>query len=292
ACLLARSGELEGALEYHKRVPELAAHTLISNQIAYLVHARFDIAQAGGDCDRILGWSKSGRFAPLLSQSDILTIMDIIWTDRWVILTVSGVSGLLFLFSRYVFHERFSRRSPEAETLKNRLHELALRSILVADRIQRTAMLHVIDANPCYIEWNDSPKHVNVVDSRLIMSAFSRRLSDDHEADLLVAPEAVLMLRLVALSTDVDTQDLLPGVIQCAIKLGWAVLLSPDFDNDIGTFVQVLFQALRMLISPTHTRPYRLLPHIRTQIVEVIHESDALDLTAHALIHVNPSSSP
>ncbi|CAE6450620.1 unnamed protein product [Rhizoctonia solani] len=115
--------------------------------------------------------------------------------------------------------------------LKGRMYELGLRYLLVAEQSQRAATLGAVDANnPADDEWSVTPKHIDAEDSRLLMTAFIKRLSNENDRSVFLTREPSVMLRLITTSTDPDTQDLLPGVIRCTVEYGWSMLFGMDLD--------------------------------------------------------------
>ncbi|KAG9080692.1 hypothetical protein FRC06_006253, partial [Ceratobasidium sp. 370] len=184
-----------------------------------------------------------------------------------------------------------SHNNPNRETLKARVYELALRYLLVADKYQREATLRVVDANRIVDTWTTTPKHVDAQDSRLIMTAFIHSLSGEDKR-LFLTRDPYIMLRLVPLATDADTQDLLPEVIRLTIEYGWSMLLDLEDDDDVEAFIQCLFGSMYGLIRPMHNRPYTLTPLTRSQIMDVMHDNEFLDLTARAIIRLKPAKSP
>ncbi|KAG8738291.1 hypothetical protein FRC10_007067 [Ceratobasidium sp. 414] len=130
----------------------------------------------------------------------------------------------------------YPNNDPDWEKLKAMVYELALRYMLVADKYQREATLRVVDTNKIVDTWTETPKHADAQDSRLIMTAFIHTLSGDNKG-ILLTRDPYIMLRLVALATDADTQDLLP------------------------------------------------------EVVDAMHGSDLLDLTAHVILRLKPAKS-
>ncbi|KAG8684349.1 hypothetical protein FRC08_013741 [Ceratobasidium sp. 394] len=300
-CLLERWNKVEQALTMCTRYPDAAAHTPFWMKLATVVDGQFDALKAGGDCDWVLGWSVSTRHprqTPLLLRSDVSTLLNLLWDDRKHLLLAlmpytpisSGLSGLLFLLSRFVSRERYPHNNPAWEIVKTRVYELALRYMLVVDKCQREATLRAVDANKIVDTWTDTPKHMDAQDSRLIMTAFIHTLSGEDKR-LLLTRDPYIMLRLVALATDADTQDLLPEVIRLTIEYGWSMLLDLEDDDDVEAFIQCLFGSLYGLIRPPHNRPYTLTSLTQSQIIDVLRNSDFLDLTARAIIRLKPARS-
>ncbi|EUC58864.1 hypothetical protein RSOL_282310, partial [Rhizoctonia solani AG-3 Rhs1AP] len=107
-CLLERLNQVDEAMAVGERIPEVPAFGALSIKTAYEVHKQLTILENGGDCDWIFGWSSGTqpKCTPLLAPSDASDLMSILWNDRWYLLTISGLSNLLFLLTRHVFHER------------------------------------------------------------------------------------------------------------------------------------------------------------------------------------------
>ncbi|KAG8713253.1 hypothetical protein FRC08_013496 [Ceratobasidium sp. 394] len=301
-CLLERWNKTEQALTMCTRFPNAAAQTPFWMTLATVVDDQFDVLEAGGDCDWVLGWSVPTQHAqqtPLLLRSEVTTLLNLLWDDRKHLLlalmpytpTASGLSGLFFLLSRFVSRERYPHNNPNWETLKARVYELALRYTLVADKLQREATLRAVDANKIVDTWADTPKHTDAQDSRLMMTAFIHVLSGEDKR-LLLTRDPSIMLRLVSLSTDADTQDLLPEVIRLTLEYGWSMLLDLEDDDEVEAFIQCLFGGLYGLIRPLHNRPYTLTSLTQSQIIDVMYDSSLLDLTARSIIRLKPARSP
>ncbi|CAE6445977.1 unnamed protein product [Rhizoctonia solani] len=231
-CLLERYNELDEALLACEEHDEYAADYLASVALGLVVENRFQISYNGSNSNWVSGWATSdAQQAPLVSRSDLSTLLGLLWDDRKFILATSGLSGLLFLLSQYIFQEKNFNDSLDGEVLKGRMYELGLRYLLVAEQSQRAATLRAIDANhPEEDNWSVTPKHIDAEDSRLLMTAFIKRLSNGNDLSVFLTREPSVMLRLITTSTDPDTQDLLPGVIRCAVEYGWSMLFGIDLD--------------------------------------------------------------
>ncbi|KAG8713779.1 hypothetical protein FRC08_012815 [Ceratobasidium sp. 394] len=301
-CLLERWSKVEETLVLSGRFLGAAAHIPFWLALAREVDSQFDVLKTGGDCDWVLGWSASTqplRQTPLLLRPDILALLDLLWDGRkhFFLALVPytppsfGLSGLLFLLSRFVSRERYSHNNPEWEILKTRVYELALRYLLVADEYQREATLRVVHATTITFDmWIKTPKHIDTEDSRSIMAAFINTLSGDDEG-LLLTETPHIMLRLVSLATDAATQELLPEVIRLTIEYDWSGLLNMSNQYSIEAFVWCLFGSMYGLIRPLHVRPYALTVWVRSQIINIMHKHDFLDLTARAIISLKPAKS-
>ncbi|EUC54309.1 hypothetical protein RSOL_037030 [Rhizoctonia solani AG-3 Rhs1AP] len=255
ACLLDRWGRLDETLTRREHFPRAAAHVLISVEISSAVHKQFENLFNGGDCDSVLGLSppNNGRRpqqTTLLPLSDIEALLGVLWDDRKLFLRAlmldvpiaSGLSGLLFLFTRRVAQENDSQHNPSP--LRKKLYELALRYYLVQDSSQIGPTLNVISSNPSYGDWITTAKHVDAEDSRWIMTAFINRFSECSDPEHLIMEDASMMLRYVPLATDALTQDLLPEVLKHSIEYGWLVLLAQENKDEIRLIVHTILPAL------------------------------------------------
>ncbi|KAG8689404.1 hypothetical protein FRC11_002782 [Ceratobasidium sp. 423] len=116
-CLMQRWGKLDEAyaqyLETGGHNPELAPYLWASVGLSSVVQQQFEILKNGGDCDWVLGWPTSTshpRQTPLVALSDVSTLLELLWNDRKHFSTAMarcypaafGLSGLLFIFSRYI----------------------------------------------------------------------------------------------------------------------------------------------------------------------------------------------
>ncbi|CAE6477875.1 unnamed protein product [Rhizoctonia solani] len=296
-CLLERWDKLEEVLTLCKD-KELAVHVYISDMVAFIVGKQFEALKSGEGCDWVLGWSASanGRRQPtLLPLSDISTLFNLIWDDRKKFLLsqapftrkVTGLSGLMFVFSRYIAHER--KKNLEWKLLQGKLYEIALRYALVADARQRRATVDVIDANKCTGDWYNTPKHIDTEDSRLILGAYIQTLTRDEEIHETLHPP--VLLRLVALSVNDSTQELLPEVVRWTIEYGWRMFLSLDDEEDnFEMFIKFFMSAFSYLLSPPLHPPVRLIPLTQTKVIEVMRKKGLLDWIARALIQLRPGT--
>lgn len=289
-CLLERLGKTNEALAAWERAPELPAYGTLSIKAAMAVSEQLKIQEDGSSCDWILGFStpiSQPHYSPILVQTYASALINILWDDRWYILKVFGISTLLFLLSRHVFHERYSRNNPDGQMLHTRLYELAMRNIVTSNQYHQVTALKLLDAVSPYTEWGFTSKHMDLRDSRLILTTFISQISRDLNAKYLAGRSPLMMLQFIVLATDPGSQDLLPKVMESIIKYGWAALLSPA--NDHKWLPNHIFNALDMLIRPAHTPPYQLVPSIQAEIIEIVQSSDLLDITAWGIIRLDPT---
>ncbi|CAE6405340.1 unnamed protein product [Rhizoctonia solani] len=146
---------------------------------------------------------------------------------------------------------------------------LCFRDLLTVSAIRIIAMtgrpsITFCMSSSCDICWSRTnismhPKHVDSQDSRCIMTAFIYIMTGEDK-NLLLARDPYIMLRLVPLATNVETQDLLPEVIRLTIVYGWAMLTDLDDEDEIEIFIQCFVGCLQSLIRPPHNRPYTLTP--------------------------------
>ncbi|CAE6445980.1 unnamed protein product [Rhizoctonia solani] len=137
SCLLERWNELDEARTLTTQVANATPQIVTSNTLASAVLTQFDVASSGGDCDWVLGWSSSpsGRhYAPLLLQSDISTLLNMLWDDRKSFLKAQsltqsihgsiGLAGLMFVFSRYLSRRRLNHYLGHPTKLHTKKHWL------------------------------------------------------------------------------------------------------------------------------------------------------------------------
>ncbi|KEP47723.1 hypothetical protein V565_146200 [Rhizoctonia solani 123E] len=303
-CLLERWNQLDQPLEMGCLTPYAAAHVWTSIEVSYAVIDQFNLLKDGWDCDVdwVLGWSTSGgypRQTLLLPQSDIASILRMLWDDRKLFLKfltlhtldVPGLSGLLFLFSRYVTQTHDSEQDRDADILKTSLYELALRYQLVADAYQGEANMKVIYANIVdYDTWTQTPKHIDGEDSSLIMTAFIKQVDNYDESDisLLVGNGPTVLAQLIPFAIDAHSHDLLPEVLRCSIQSGWLWLLGMEDYSDSETLIKMLFPTLVWLIRP-RDQLTRLPLSTQMKIVDVLHDGDLINLSACAIIRLSPA---
>ncbi|CAE6504079.1 unnamed protein product [Rhizoctonia solani] len=204
--------------------------------------------------------------------------------------TSSGLSGVLFVLARYVARERHPHHNHDWGTLQFLLYELALRYMLVADEHQREATLRIVAANKVIDGWEVHPKHVDPQDSRCIMTAFIHTMSRGT-SDLLLTEDPLIMLRLVHLATDAETQDLLPAVIRSTLVYVWAAMNNLENESKPEGFHQWFIACLSSLIRPLHNRPYPLTRITQSLVMDAMHESDFLDLIASIIVRLKPGES-
>ncbi|CAE6445968.1 unnamed protein product [Rhizoctonia solani] len=257
-CLLERWNQLDQPLEMGCHTPYAAAHVWTSIEVSYAVIDQFNRLKDGCDCDWVLGWSTSGgypRQTLLLPQSDIASVLRMLWDDRKLFfksltlhtLDVPGLSGLLFLFSRYVTQVHDSEQDRDGDILKTNLYELALRYHLVADAYQGEVNMKVIYANIVdYVTWAQTPKHTDEEDSNLIMTAFIKQVDNYDESDIspLVRNGPTVLAQLIPFAIAAHSDDLLPEVLRCSIKSGWLWLLGMEDNSDFETLIKLLFPTL------------------------------------------------
>ncbi|CAE6499631.1 unnamed protein product [Rhizoctonia solani] len=269
-CLLERWDDLDAARTGCAQRPDATAQIVTSNMLASQVLTQFDVVRDGGDCDWVLGWSTSHlhrRQSPLISQSDISFLLNILWDDR----------------------KFFLRSQSLTQYIHGSVGLSGLTYILVAGKYQRDATLRVIEEVPSDSRWSSTPKHVDLEDSRLIMTSFIKQLSNEDDPDILVKQDATMMLRFVPLAVDTNSQDLLPEVWKWTIQYGWSVLLEFNESPQVESFMQMAFAGLSWLISPPLNRPCRLTPSTRSQIMDTIYEGELLDWTAYAMTRLDPA---
>ncbi|CAE6500233.1 unnamed protein product [Rhizoctonia solani] len=301
-CLLERWGTLDATLATVKDYPDPrgSPQIITSVKVAGTIMNQFTGMNIGADFDSALGWSTSTnnrRQAPLLSRLDMSTLFDLMWNDRKLFLqalvndisTSCGLSGLFCCFSRYVARAREFRQGPDDESLKFRLFELGSRYSLVAPEYQREAMMFVMSTTNCSQKWNNTPKHVDAEDSRLMMSSYIKQLSDNRDP-ILIARDPSINPTFISLVTDAQTQDLLPEVMKCTIKYGWFALLDEEEADKLEGLNDIIFGGLWWLFQPPHNRPYRLKEITQTQLIDAMHGGDFLDWVACILTRLGPAS--
>ncbi|CAE7101422.1 unnamed protein product [Rhizoctonia solani] len=299
--LLERWNDLDETRTLFTQHPDAIPQITISNMVAKGVLNGFEALTTGGDCDWALGWSAPAarrRQTPLLSQSDISTLLDVLWDDRKLFIRAHastdcisggfGLSGLMFLFTRYLSQERAFFPSPGQGVLGNRKYELLLRYSLVASKNQRLAILSYLDIPSRCQEWMNTPKHVDIEDSRLILNSFIKQLSEGDDPDILAKQDPSMMLRFVSLAIDTSTQDLLPEVLRWTIQHGWSSLLGVDDMAAIDTLFTMHFNSMSWLIRPPHNLPAHLTSRTREQIISAVIDGDFLDWTARMMLRLNP----
>ncbi|CAE6494801.1 unnamed protein product [Rhizoctonia solani] len=291
-CLLERFNMLDETLATRERTADVPVYVDTSLKLASILEDQFTILNRRADCDWIFGWSSSPShhlYPPILPRSDISDLMNVIWDDRWYILTVSRMSSLLFLLSRYVFHERVSRHNPDGEALQLKLYELALRSLFAASPSHRAISMHIVNTNEVSYKWTNTPKQIDAQDSRLIMSEYIKQLSDNSDPSFLLGNIPAMMLRLVAPVASAETQDLLPDAIRCTMIYAWTLLTVLEIRNEVVTFAKFLFDHLHTFMQPPPGSPYRLIPSVRKEIMDIFHGGELLDWVARAIIRLDPN---
>ncbi|KAG8711270.1 hypothetical protein FRC11_003242 [Ceratobasidium sp. 423] len=287
-CLLDRWNNLDPLLEIADKDERTAPHGVISANLPIVVRGEFDALNPGGNRDWLLGWSvdpNRPRRTSLLSRSDISALLDLLWHDRKFFLKaltshapsrLPGLSGLFFLLSRYVAHEHETQQNSHRNILRNRVYELGVRYALTADKYQRPATPYILQAT-C-VGMPDTLKHVDLEDSRLIMTAFIQMMTISSSSDLIQSPELAHILQFIPLATDAGSQNLLPEIIQCIVDYGWSMLLDLESKGKrIGAVVENL--CVSLVLST------------QRQIVETLYTSDVVDWAARVIATLNPIDS-
>ncbi|CAE7227416.1 unnamed protein product [Rhizoctonia solani] len=303
-CLLERWNQLYQPLEMGRHTPNAPAHVWTSIEVSYAVIDQFKVLKDEGDCDWVLGWSASSahpRQTLLLSQSDIAALLQMLWDDRKLFLkylalyaaAVPGLSGLFFMFSRYLTQVCDSEQDRDGDALKIRLYELALRYQAVADAYQGEANMKIIYANSQeFAEWTKTTKHIDEEDSRLIVAAAINQVAnyEDSDISLLLAHGPAVLTQLVPFAMDARSQDLLPEVLRSLIQSGWLWLLEMVDNDNSEAFIQMFFPTIVSMIRPHHNQSYQLSPSTQTKVMDVIYDGDLINLSACAMIRLNPAN--
>ncbi|CAE6487741.1 unnamed protein product [Rhizoctonia solani] len=295
-CLLDRWNKLDSLLEVPGPMTHgQSAYAAVESAVPREVLCQLDVASSGGDCDWVFGWSTSAHhsnLALLLSQSDVSYLLNLLWDDRkyWLQAMISfanpALSGLMFLFSRYVAFERDSQHNPRWEIIRDRAWELTLRYTLVAEKDQLFATCDTADT---YTSYNRRPMQVDAGDSRTIMSAFIKRLSFGYDVDMVSRHDLTVMLRFIPHIVDESCQDLLPELIRQTIRHGWMVTLSEE-EKSIGgskKLDQFVWLQLSALL-PALVGSYSLNLTTKLKIFDVLQTEDLLDWIARIIIQLKP----
>ncbi|CAE6498707.1 unnamed protein product [Rhizoctonia solani] len=302
-CFMDRWNILEDTLEKVGRCQDEAAHLLVWDRLSLEIIDQYENFKDGGYCDWVLGWSvpPDPRWQPpLLLKLDVSALLKMLWDDRKFLLKalLQGIpddckfvcSYNLSTRSENFFLIRGFQQSLEWETLQTRLNELALRYMLVVDGNGREAMSSFICIHSCFEDWSDSTKHVDTEDSRLIMFRFINLISNCNEPNFLKSLHPATMLRLVHLAVNNFSQDLLPGVLECAMKYTWLVVIEQEKnENEIPPLLTILLGDLFALVCPPGENPLFLLPAIQSQIINVVYQSGLLDFTARVILRLDPA---
>ncbi|KDN34570.1 hypothetical protein RSAG8_12329, partial [Rhizoctonia solani AG-8 WAC10335] len=302
SCLLKSWNVLDEVLATSDKLPKDAADAMLLVRLCEGVVRQIFVGDIGGSDGWPLGWSDSVshcRKKPLLPKSEISMLLGLLWHDRKLFLqalahdnpTECGLSGLFLFLSRYVARECDFQQNQAWKDINTWVYELALRYLLVAHGSQREPILYIIDLTICSNRWSNTPKHLDEDDSRMIASAFIDLMSKPKDSFLLSRGPAVL-LRFIPHSIDGRALDILPAVLRSTIKNGWLRIINTKNAEEVKSFVNLFFGPLHMLLCPPHDGPPRKLPvaAIRTRIIDIVHENDLLDLTARAIIQLDPKS--
>ncbi|KEP46550.1 hypothetical protein V565_193080, partial [Rhizoctonia solani 123E] len=297
-CLLDRCNQLNQALKFYNTVTHTSLQVLLSASLSRAIETQVKISNVGGDCDSILGWPSStgrSRLAPLLTRDDAMVLLNLLWDFRKELLKAMlstsppGLAGLMFLFLRSL-RTQPSLRSQEWELIKCKLHELALRYMLLGEEhwdqhLFMDEILNQIDSSDRV--WGMQSKYADVEDSRSILRAFIDVLSN-HTRRTFPMNTPYILLRLIVMSVHFDSQDLLPEVMEGSIEYAWAMLIRVNGRVDMGPFVQGFFGSLKMLIIPIHNEPYQLTDTTQDQVINALHNTDVLDLVARVIAGLKP----
>ncbi|CAE6452498.1 unnamed protein product [Rhizoctonia solani] len=234
-CLLERWKELDKALTGIDNYSQKSAQATISAKIASVVLGQLMNLYIGGDCDSVLGWftpASKLRQSSLISQSDVSTLFDLLWADRKLLL-----QALCDTSPEPVNSNRVLENCSNSACLSSRY------DIIWSHKSTSEAMALIIGSNQCSRKWNDTPKHVDSEDSRTIMSAYIKQISDDRHP-LAVARDPSIAPSFVPLAMDAQTQDLLPKVMECTIKYAWFALLDEEEADKLEALVDIICGSL------------------------------------------------
>ncbi|CAE6412725.1 unnamed protein product [Rhizoctonia solani] len=305
-CLFERWGKLDEMAARTAQCPLMEIDTIYSIMLSSGVLKLFQTIFNSGDCDWILGWSdptNSHQPQSLISHSDLSALLRLLWDDRKLFMQLSRIdtstqyelSGVFFLMWRFVtqYGATEGHSDPNSKTPKAMLYELSLRYMLVADECQRAAMFRVSANITCGPEWTENAKHVDAEDSRFILTAFIQLLSNGSISGLQPKQEPYMILRLVPLCVDLDSQDLLPEVARCTLEYAWSVLIEQPSEAQFVIFFAPVFGCLYTLINPYYNlpRPTALSATTLLELVRIMHEYDLLDFTARAMVRLHTTRS-
>ncbi|CAE6510802.1 unnamed protein product [Rhizoctonia solani] len=299
--LLERWGELEATLAVYGSISGVDMHEVLPIIVTGLVRNQLHSLQSGDYSDTLLGWSSSTdhqRRESQLAPADLSELLCLVWDDRKYFLQAllsnptSGLSGMLFLFLRYVFKQRGYAKGKDWELLNIKLNELCLRYLLAADKSDFSAVLGIIDAiansNDSSVKfWNADPKHVDAQDSRCILQAFIGVLSK-HTPGTFLTRVPFTVLRLVNLSIHPHSQDLLPEALRLTIEYGWTALVKRTEEGNAVLISFGFFGCLWAMIESPHKHPYRLTQTTRAQIMDAVCRADLLDFIARVIVQLSP----
>ncbi|KAH7320363.1 hypothetical protein B0J17DRAFT_724044 [Rhizoctonia solani] len=167
-----------------------------------------------------------------------------------------------------------SQQNPNRETLQDRMYELVLRYFLAADGYHRGVVLYILEVHSGSSNWFRTPKHVDSEDSRMIMTAYINKLSGSDIPDILIGRDPGIMLRLVSLTIDVDSQDLLPAVLEYTFDYGWAMVLDLEPMDDIEPVARMMLSSVFWMMCPPHPLYYDLTLATQKGITNTLHKVD------------------
>ncbi|CAE6477589.1 unnamed protein product [Rhizoctonia solani] len=299
-CLLKEWGKLDKVESICDQHPLTSPRFVVSSELSMAMDDHLDELKSKGDSRWVLGWSTStGRRQqiPLVSRTNVSALCNMLWSDRKRFLEVvtlvppeaSGLSGVMFLLSRYLAHERDHQQDPNWWLLNERIYEITLRYLLVADEYHRGAIHYILDCYEGSPNWEDSPKHLDAEDSRTIMTAFVKKLSSNDIPDILIFRDPGMALRLVSLAIDVDSHDLLPAVFERTIESGWAMFLELPETEGPEPVASLIFLSLLWMICPPYEvhRDYQVNLSTQAGIIRSIRNGEFIDLVARILTWVN-----
>ncbi|CAE7092156.1 unnamed protein product [Rhizoctonia solani] len=298
-CLLDRCNQLDEALVTYQAGSYANLQIVFSVTLSRVIEMQAKISDAGGNCDLIFGWSSSTsrtRQTALLMPADTLVLLDILWDYRKDFLKAMlsssppPLSGLLFLFLRSIVKQP-SLRALDWESTKCKLHELALRYMLIGEEHwnQHKVMVEIlaqIDSEDSI--WGRNPKYADTEDSRCISQAFVNMLSN-HTLKAFPMQTPYILLRLIVLSVDTHSQGILPTIVGLLIEYAWSMVIRVNGEADLVPFVQGLFCSLTMLLCPPHNAPYELADSTQHGLMTALHQADVLDLVARVIAGLEPA---
>ncbi|KAG8734127.1 hypothetical protein FRC11_011390 [Ceratobasidium sp. 423] len=239
--ILERSGNLEMTIANMVSDTETELLLTFSGHVSRVIQEEYETPNDVDDCDWILGWledSERGTLDPLVGQQDVVLLMNMIWEDRKPFLSAlshtysPGLSAIMFVFWRCM---EFGRHLPIVERVQVPLREILWRYVLVATTDQVTPLMHIHNAVGGLTErWDETPKFVDLEDSRTIINVYCTRLAPvDTRMYSPIAISAIpAMMRFVVPHVAPEAQDLLPLIFGRTVERTWGALITDEEDNE------------------------------------------------------------
>ncbi|QRW24902.1 glycosyltransferase family protein [Rhizoctonia solani] len=279
---------------------------ILSGHVSRAIKSEIEIGNAGQPCSWVLGWVRVQdrrrlQLTPLMLRSDILLLLDMLWDDRHFFLKTymmthsPGLSGVMFVLWRYLYSNSIFVESLPSENLAIPFCEILWRYFLVATTDQLESLVYInndVQLSSKADQWTDSSKHVTLDDLRIVLQAYTGRMSlVDSPTYLSLEINAILvLLNFVTQIMQPRVEFLLPPLIGNTLDRIWEIINNKKEDDQetiigIGRVFRLIGRLIRFLNHTYYASRYAVL-----DLVETLAGRDLPDMVARAMIVLEPYS--